>query len=206
MNRNKLSTLFGKNSKNIIFVDKTTQCNLFEENIESVIKIINQLPRFNGINQDFQSYVKCFKLKVRIFELNEKAETDILLNCIDGEAMELVTKHLQIGIKTWNELIQELNDIFSHLTDKKVTIQLLRERKQNSDETIDIYGNSIIDMVNNLFTLENGYDQKLKEKEIIRYFIRGIRPQLKKQLKGKYFNSFQQLKQYALKCENNHER
>jgi len=173
--------------------DKGVQCN----NVDPYVRllILEKLPKYsNPSGENFNFYLQRLQFVMEALKIDEKDKVCFLFACLQGEASEkLDHSHPAINEKiTWEEATTTLRKIFNPLQINN-NIQTLRQAKQQPDQDFHDFTKTIQQLVKNIFKEELGYNDAHRENEVIRYMIRGAKKKLKDQLKGKKYNSVEEV-------------
>lgn len=148
------------------------------------IKLSKIMPKYDGESEDFSSFIRKFNQKAAAYGIENESEacTKLLPCCLEGRALEKYNELPKLKIlqtRSWRQLIDLLAEKMAKPNQAFLCQEILYARKQQASESIEDYANAIKDLVNKAYTDRLGYNNVIRTREQVRFFIRGLKLSLK---------------------------
>lgn len=140
---------------------------------------INQvISIFEGDPGKFKQWIKDIVKYAKMHDMNNEDIPKIAYVTCKGSVGDFIKRYLTEieasgELPSWNDLKQFLKNRFAEITDSQHALAIMREMRQNSNESLQIFAERILQVAEDAYTSEN-LEHEIIQKQLVDIFTDGL--------------------------------
>lgn len=140
---------------------------------------INQvITIFEGDPGKFKQWIKDIEKYAKMSDMNNEDIPKIAYVTCKGSVGDFIKRYLTEieasgELPSWNDLKQFLKNRFAEITDSQHALAIMRKMRQNSNESVQIFAERILQVAEDAYTSEN-LEHEIIQKQLVDIFTDGL--------------------------------